>query len=194
MRSAPFISGVLCGAVATLAILSGTGLVLAGYLRAQAQTSAEFAAGPVERNDSGAVELYFPLERFLAWRSTPALQLDMAGDRVHVHMVASIFPPLGLAADLDILGVPSVRRDDFMLSRVVGFVDHIPVPTRLLLGAIALEGERYGVHVDSASDSLIIRKTTGSIRLVGYDRETRDLVISLPASAVIRAAGDRTLL
>ena len=193
-RRTAFWLGLLCGFTAAAALICGAALGAAAYLGGQAADSAAFAAAAPLTAADNQVELYFPLERFLAWRSTPKLQLDMVKNRVHAHMEVVLLPALRLRVGLDLFGEPGVAGDYFALTHVVGFVDHIPVPRDLLLGAIAVAGARYGVHVNSARDSLLIERNTGAYHLVGYDKGTRDLIISLPASAILRAAGGRTPL
>lgn len=138
--------------------------------------------------------MYFPLERFLAWRSTPSLRLSLAGDVVHVRFALHPFSAMGFHVPVDIHGIPEVSRGLFRLSHVGGSVGNIPLPTALLLDAIAVEGAKYGVRVNPQDDRLAIDRSFGQYQLVGYDVMTRDLVISIPVSSVEDAArGNRVL-
>lgn len=189
-----FAVGMLSGVLATLGCAAAGGYAAYRYLNAQAAQNAVFVGSPAPSAGGGQVQMYFPLERFLAWRSTSTLRLGMQGNRVAVSLATVVIPQLNLNVNVDIFGDPSVWRHDFTLTHVAGFVDHIPVPTRLLLAAIAAKGGRYGVHVNDGRDSLYIVRNTGQYELVGYDAATRDLIISLPVQTVLRAADNRTPL
>ncbi len=183
-----FTSGILIGVLATMVVLFFAAVGALNYMKDQAANSATFAMLPDKASGENRVELYFPLERFLSWRSTHQILLGMTGDRVHAQIVSQIIPQLHFNVSIDIFGTPGVSNGYFSLTNLAGYVDHIPVPRTLLLGAIASDGEKYGVHVNSARDSLLIEKNFGSYKLVGYDDLSRDLVISLPVSAVEKAA------
>lgn len=180
-----FIAG-LTAAVASAGILT---LGAISYVRDRAATAAipatrlspAFVAG-------GRVQLYFPLERFLTWRSTPQIQFDMIGDQVHIRLSVQPLQAFPWRVPVDIYGVPGVARGYFELTQVRGRVDHLPVPTGMLLDAIAIEGLKYGVHVNASKDELFVEKTFGPYRLVGYDVLARDLIISLPVRTVENAA------
>ena len=189
-----FVAGMVAGVLVTLGCAAAGGYVAYRYFNAQAAQSAVFAGSSPSSAGGGQVQMYFPLERFLAWRSTPTLQLGMQNNRVSVALSTVVIPPLNLNVHVEILGDPSVWRHDFTLTHVTGYVDHIPIPTRLLLAAIAAKGAQYGVHVNDARDSLYIVRNTGQYELVGYDAATRDLIISLPVQTVLRAADNRAPL
>ncbi|KUO96867.1 hypothetical protein [Ferroacidibacillus organovorans] len=186
-RMRGFVRGVILGVAATLGTLALCVVLFARYL----ETAGQQAAVPVNTppvSSTNRVELYFPLERFLAWRSTPQLQMDMRGKDVHVHVNVHPIASLLLTLSVDIYGLPNVVNGQFVLRSVHGSIDHIPIPTSLLLGAIAREGSAYGVYTNTKQDELAIDKTFGTSRLVGFDHPANDLIISVPVSAVLRAA------
>ncbi len=189
-----FAAGMLSGVLVTLGCAAAGGYAAYRYLNAQAAQNAVFANSPAPSTGGGQVQMYFPLERFLAWRSTPALQLGMRGNRVFVSLSTAVVPSLHFNVRVEIFGDPTVWRHDFTLTHVTGYVDHIPLPAKLLLTAIAAKGSQYGVHVNNARDSLYIVRNTGQYELVGYDAATRDLIISLPVQTVLRAADNRAPL
>lgn len=182
-----FVKGVILGATGTLVALSLCVVLFARYLETASQQTT-IAVNTPQVNSSNRVELYFPLERFLAWRSTPNLQMDMRGQDVHVHVNVHPITSLGITLSVDIYGQPNVVNGQFVLRSVHGSIDHIPIPTSLLLGAIAREGSTYGVYTNTKQDELAIAKTFGTSRLVGFDHPANDLIISVPVSAVLRAA------
>lgn len=189
-----FVGGMFAGVLVTLGCAVAGGYAAYRYLNAQAAQNAVFANSPPSTARGGQVQMYFPLERFLAWRSTPALQLGMQNNRVSVALSTVVIPPFNLHVHVTILGDPSVWRHDFTLTHVSGYVDRIPIPTGVLLAAIAAKGAQYGVHVNEAHDTLYIIRNTGQYELVGYDAATRDLIISLPVQTVLRAADNRAPL
>lgn len=186
--------GFAAGILATAALLVGLAAGAFTYMRDQAAHSASFAMAPDATAPGNRVELYFPLEKFLAWRSTQKVNLAMSGEDVHVHLLAKPFSQFPLQIAIDIYGRPSVNHGYFTLSDVTGTVDHVPVPKTLLLTAIASDGTQYGVHVNDQRDALYIERTFGAYRLVGYDPASRDLVISLPVQVVERAARGQLVL
>lgn len=189
-----FFFGFTVGIIATVAILLVGTIGTLQFMAEKANNSAIFANAPVQANGNNEVQLYFPLERFLVWRSTPVIQLGMIHDEVHAQVTSEILPQIHFRVSVDIFGKPSITDGYFSLSHVYGYVDHFPVPQSILLGAIATDGEKYGIHVNAVTDSLFIEKNFGSYRLLGYDALSRDLVISIPVSAVEHAARGQSIL
>ncbi len=189
-----FTLGLISGFVLTTGLIFISAISALSYVQQQGQKSATYAVTPDLSNSGNRVQLYFPLERFLAWRSTSELKLFMQGDTVHVRLAALIIPAFQFHVAVDIAGIPSVTHGYFTLQNVHGSVDAIPVPTNLLLGAIAMDGAKYGIHVNDAKDTLYVEKTFGSYQLAGYDQATRDLVISLPIQAVEQAARGQSVI
>ncbi len=189
-----FALGVFTGFLLTVAIFFGAVIGALTYVEHQGQNNAVFAVTKDTTDNTNRVQLYFPLERFLQWRSTPQLALSMKGDTVHVRLSAQVVPQFHFRVAVDIAGVPSVSNGYFTLQNVSGAVDHIPVPTTLLLGAIAMDGAHYGIQVNDAKDTLYVEKTFGSYRLAGYDAATRDLIISLPIQTVEQAARGQSVI
>ncbi|MHB1682799.1 MAG: hypothetical protein ACYCYO_08240 [Bacilli bacterium] len=185
-----FATGILTTAVLLVALAAGA----FSYMRDQAAHSASYAMAPDATAPGTRVELYFPLEKFLAWRSTQRVGLAMKGEDVHVHLLVKPFTQLPVQIAVDIYGKPGVYHGYFTLSHVSGTVNRIPVPKTLLLTAIASDGNQYGVHVNNQRDTLYIERTFGAYRLVGYDPASRDLVISLPVQVVERAARGQLVL
>lgn len=189
-----FLSGLFAGVFGTLLLLflAGSGVVL--YVQRAARMAAIPALAPAPAPAGSRVEMYFPLERFLAWRSTPSLRLSLAGDVVQVRFALHPFSTLRFHVPVEIHGTPEVERGLFRLAHVGGSVGNIPLPTGVLLDAMAAEGAKYGVRVNANEDELAIDRSFGQYRLVGYDAMTRDLVISIPVSSVEDAArGSRVL-
>lgn len=194
-RSALFFwSGLATGAIATLVVGAGALYGTLSYMTSRADQSAVFASSPASATLDNRVQMYFPLERFLTWRSTAATQMSMQGDQVRVELTEQPFASIGIHLDVAIYGTPAVIRGDFALQNVSGSVDNIPLPRSLVLGAIAADGERYGVHVNAARDTLYVIKKLGDYRLIGYDAKARDLVLSLPVSAVEAAARHQSIM
>lgn len=165
------------------------------YFNQSANNAAIFAQITTPKdNGSNQVELYFPLEKFLALRSTPDLRLQLVRDQVHVRLMRKPFSALPLTLTVDILGTPTVWQGYFMLKKVSGYVDHIPIPESILFSAIAAEGGRYGVRVNAARDTLFIDHTNDTYRLIGYDTNSHDLIIAMPVSTVLKAARDQTAI
>ncbi len=189
-----FVLGLLSGFVLTIGLIFVSAIGALSYVQKHEQQSAVYAVTPDGSNTGNRVQLYFPLERFLAWRSTSELKLSMQGDTVHVRLSALIIPAFQFHVAVDIAGVPDVTHGYFTLQNVHGSVDSIPVPTNLLLGAIAMDGVKYGIHVNDTKDTLYVEKTFGSYQLAGYDQATRDLVISLPIQAVEQAARGQSVI
>ena len=188
---AGFFSGMV--AFATAAVLTAFGF----YWRFNdtANNAAVFAAQPVAKGSAAnQVQLYFPLERFLAWSSTSDLQLALIQNQVRVRLYRQPLSSVPLHLTIDILGVPSVSNGFFMLKKVKGFIDHIPIPAGILFSAIAAEGGKYGVRVNQSRDTLFIDRTFGAYRLAGYDITTKDLIITMPVSTVLKAARNETPL
>ncbi|MHB1627464.1 MAG: hypothetical protein ACYCVB_03665 [Bacilli bacterium] len=186
--------GFAAGIVATAVLLVALAAGALTYLRDQAAHSASFAMAPAATAPGNRVELYFPLEKFLAWRSTQRVGLAMSGEEVHIHLLAKPFSQCPVQVSVDIYGTPGVYHGYFTLGHVRGAVDHIPVPKTLLLSAIASDGNQYGVHVNAKRDAIYIERTFGAYQLVGYDPASRDLVISLPVQVVERAARGQLVL
>ncbi|PWI57051.1 hypothetical protein [Sulfoacidibacillus thermotolerans] len=189
-----FTAGILTGIALTLVMFS---LFIVGamhYLQQKADQTSVFAIAPDQQPKDNRVQLYFPLEKFLAWRSTAQLQLGMINDRVVIHLMVHPFTQIPLQFAVSIFGTPNVYHGYFMLSQVHGTVDGVPLPTSWLLTAIADEGAKYGVHVNDKKDTLYIEKTFGAYRLVGYDMQTKDLIISLPVQTVEHAAQGQVTL
>jgi len=180
--------GLCTGVVCTVTVLTVGLLGSLRYMASQADQSVEFAHTPAVLAADNRVEMYFPLERFLTWRSTASITMNMQNQLVHVHLNTDPFPALHLTLGFDIYGKPGVVHGDFALSQVAGYVDHIPLPRALVLGAIAADGARFGVRVNAKRDTLYVIKSLGDYRLIGYDQSTGDLVLSLPVQAVERAA------
>ncbi len=189
-----FIAGILTG---ILIVVIGIGLFAVGavrYLQQKAEQTSVFAVAPNQGSNNNRVQLYFPLEKFLVWRSSSQLQLGMVGDQVSIHLMVHPLTQLPVDFSVSIQGIPDVYRGFFMLSRVHGSIDGLPVPTPWLLTAIADEGVKYGVHVNKSKDTLYIEKTFGAYRLVGYDAQSKDLIISLPVQTVEHAARGQVAL
>lgn len=182
--------GVILCAVSGLLTLVG----ISNFLATDAAQSSVYATSPLATDGADRVQMYFPLENFLTWRSTGTLHMNMTGNTVHVHLTARPFPALGLTVSVDILGQPYVTHGDFALRDVTGFIDHIALPKSFVLGAIAADGQHYGVHVSEARDSLFVVKSLGDYRLIGYDANTRDLILSLPVQSVERAARNQQII
>jgi hypothetical protein len=190
-----FLIGFLTGVMALIVVLVVTSVSLYWYWNDTAKTAAVYVSSPVSKN-SGAnqVQLYFPLEKFLVFSSTANLQLTMISNQVRVRMFRQPFSALPVTLTIDILGVPNVWHGFFMLKKVKGYVDHIPIPTDILFTAIAAEGGKYDVRVNSQRDTLFIDRTFGAYRLTGYDTLSKDLIISMPVSTVLKAAREQTTL
>ncbi|MCY0875034.1 MAG: hypothetical protein OWT28_01945 [Firmicutes bacterium] len=190
----PFWAGLGTGVVATVVILAGGLYGTLSYMTSRADQSVVFASNPATTKADNRVQMYFPLERFLAWRSTTSTQMSMQGDRVRVDLSAKPFASLGITLGVAIYGTPAVIHGDFALQNVSGYVDNIPLPKSLVLGAIAADGERYGVHVNDARDTLYVIKNLGDYRLIAYDAKARDLVLSLPVATVEAAAKHQSIM
>jgi len=182
--------GILFSAVGLLLTLIGA----ANFFAKDAAQSSVYATSPMVTDGADRVQMYFPLENFLTWRSTSTLHMNMTGNEVHVHLTARPFPALGLTFSVDILGRPYVTHGDFALRDVTGFIDQIALPQSFVLGVIAADGQHYGVHVSEAHDSLFVVKSLGDYRLIGYDANTRDLILSLPVQSVERAARNQQII
>ncbi len=186
-----FLSGVLTLAIVTVFALFG----IYFYWNDAAGNTTVFVSQPVTKNsENNQVQLYFPLEKFLAWSSTPSLQLALIQNQVRVRIFRQPFASLPIQVTIDILGVPNVWHGFFMLKNVKGYVDHIPIPANLLFTAIAAEGGKYGVRVNETRDTLFIDRTFGAYRLTGYDETSKDLIITMPVSTVLKAAQNQTTL
>jgi len=186
--------GLFAGFAATITLGAATVYGVARYMAAQTDQSAVFASSPATTTTDNRVQMYFPLERFLTWRSTTSTEMSMQGDQVRVQFYARPFPAIGLTFGVDIYGTPAVIHGDFALRNVSGYLDHIPLPKSLVLGAIASGAQQYGVHVNAAHDTLYVVKKLGDYRLIGYDAKAHDLVLSLPVSAVEEAAGHQAIM
>ena len=190
-----FFIGFLTGVMALIVVLAVTSVGFYWYWNDTAKTAAVYVSAPVPKhNGANQVQLYFPLEKFLVWSSTANLQLTMISNQVRVRMLRQPFSALPVTLTIDILGVPNVWHGFFMLKKVKGYVDHIPIPTGILFTAIAAEGGKYDVRVNSQRDTLFIDRTFGTYRLTGYDALSKDLIISMPVSTVLKAAREQTTL
>ncbi len=186
-----FTSGVLSLFIVTVLSLFG----MYWYWNDHASQTAVFVSQPTPSSGaSNQVQLYFPLEKFLSWSSTSSLQLALIQNQVRVRIFRQPFASLPIRLTIDILGSPSVWHGFFMLKKVKGYVDHIPIPANILFTAIAAEGGKYDVHVNEKRDTLYIDRTFGSYRLSGYDETSKDLIISMPVSTVLKAAQNQTTL
>ncbi len=190
-----FYAGFFSGVASVIVVVAIAGAGLYRYFNQTANNAAVFATAPVTKgNETNQVQIYFPLEKFLTFSSTADLQLALIKNQVRVRIERQPLPNVPLWLTVDILGVPSVQNGFFTLKKVQGYLDHIPIPAHILLTAIAAEGGKYGVRVNQSRDTLFIDRTFGSYRLVGYDPTTKDLVISMPVNAVLKAAKGQTVL
>lgn len=189
-----FVAGLFTGILIVLVTLVLFAVGTLRYLEQKAQQTSVFAVAPDQGSNNSRVQLYFPLDKFLSWRSSSKLQLGMVGNEVSIHLNVHPFTQFPVQVAVSIQGVPNVYHGYFMLSQVHGSVDGLPVPTPWLLTAISDEGAQYGVHVSSHKDALYIEKTFGEYRLVGYDAQSQDLIISLPVQTVEHAARGQVAL
>lgn len=195
MNRRGFWVGFLSGALTLLVSVFVTAYGFYRYWNDNAKNAAVFVSQPMSGSNSGnQVQLYFPLEKFLAMSSMPSLQLSLIQNQVRVRIYRQPFSALPLKLTVDIMGVPHVKNGFFMLKHVVGYVDHIPIPSTILFAAIASEGGKYGVRVNEQRDTFYIDRTFGSYRLTGYDATSKDLIISMPVSTVLKAARNQTTL
>ncbi|MCY0869439.1 MAG: hypothetical protein OWT27_02485 [Firmicutes bacterium] len=193
-RAVPFALGVAVGAVGTLLVAGSTAFIAYAHLRQQARTAAVFANIPPPVTKESRVLLYFPLQRFLAWRSRPHLELELVGQDVRIQTTTDLIPLFGLTVQVDVVGRPAVERGHFILTQVHGYVDYVPVPKPLILAAVAREGVKLGVTVDEARDLVSVDRSFGAYRLIAYDARGQDLVISVPVRDVLQAAQESHVL
>ncbi len=193
-RAGAFAIGVATGVVGTVLLAGSAAVVAYAHLREQARSTAVFANMPATVDKESRVLLYFPLQRFLSWRSRPKLQLELIGQDVRIQTTTDLIPLFGFTVQVDVVGRPNVVRGHFVLTGVHGYVDYVPMPKALILAAVAREGVKMGVTVDEQRDLVSVDRSFGAYRLISYDARGQDLVISVPVRDVLQAAQDSHVL